>query len=46
MAAAAIGGLLLNVFVALFFVPVLYTWLASREVPAHPSASGTASTTP
>jgi multidrug efflux pump subunit AcrB len=34
MAAAAIGGLLLNVFVALFLVPVLYTWLSRREVPA------------
>jgi HAE1 family hydrophobic/amphiphilic exporter-1 len=30
MAAAAIGGLLLNVFVALFLVPVLYTILAAR----------------
>lgn len=36
MAAAAIGGLLLNVFVALFFVPVLYTWLAPRAVAATP----------
>ncbi len=31
MAAAAIGGLLLNVFVALFLVPVLYTWMAGRS---------------
>lgn len=31
MAAAAIGGLLLNVFVALFLVPVLYTWLSPRD---------------
>lgn len=31
MAAAAIGGLLLNVFVALFLVPVFYTWMARRE---------------
>lgn len=30
MAAAAIGGLLFNVFVALFLVPVLYTWMAPR----------------
>ncbi len=37
MAAAAIGGLLLNVFVALFLVPVLYTWMASRSSrPAAP----------
>ena len=34
MAAAAIGGLLLNVFVALFLVPVLYTFVASRKVSA------------
>ena len=34
MAAAAIGGLLLNVFVALFLVPVLYTWLAPRAAAA------------
>ncbi|MBR9991027.1 MAG: efflux RND transporter permease subunit, partial [Gemmatimonadetes bacterium] len=36
MAAAAIGGLLLNIFVALFLVPVFYTWMARREeaVPA------------
>jgi len=32
MAAAAIGGLLLNVFVALFSVPVLHTWMTRREV--------------
>ena len=36
MAPPAIGGLLLNVFVALFFVPVLYTWLAPRAVAATP----------
>jgi hydrophobic/amphiphilic exporter-1 (mainly G- bacteria), HAE1 family len=30
MAAAAIGGLLLNAFVALLLVPVLYTWMAGR----------------
>jgi multidrug efflux pump subunit AcrB len=34
MAAAAIGGLLLNVFVTLFLVPVLYTGLSRREVRA------------
>ncbi|MBS0043810.1 efflux RND transporter permease subunit [Shewanella sp. M16] len=34
MAAAAIGGLLLNVFVALFLVPVLYTFMASTPEPA------------
>ena len=34
MAAAAIGGLLLNVFVALFLVPVLYTFMASTREPA------------
>lgn len=33
MAAAAIGGLLLNVFVALFLVPVLYTFMASKPQP-------------
>lgn len=33
MAAAAIGGLLLNVFVALFLVPVLYTFMASTPEP-------------
>lgn len=38
MAAAAIGGLLLNVFVALFFVPVLYTFMASRKVAKRPEA--------
>ena len=32
MAAAAIGGLLLNAFVALFLVPVLYTWMARKEI--------------
>jgi multidrug efflux pump subunit AcrB len=31
MAAAAIGGLLFNVFVALFLVPVVYTWMAGRS---------------
>lgn len=34
MAAAAIGGLLFNVFVALLLVPVLCTWMAGREVRA------------
>jgi len=38
MAAAAIGGLLLNVFVALFLVPVLYTFLASRKSSSVPEA--------
>ncbi|BDV01881.1 cation transporter [Thermodesulfomicrobium sp. WS] len=38
MAAAAIGGLLLNVFVALFLVPVLYTFLASRQSSSVPEA--------
>ncbi|MBE0541619.1 MAG: efflux RND transporter permease subunit [Verrucomicrobia bacterium] len=32
MAAAAIGGLLLNAFVALLLVPVLYTWMARKEI--------------
>ena len=36
MAAAAIGGLLLNVFVALFLVPVLYTWLTPRNARTQP----------
>lgn len=40
MAAAAIGGLLLNVFVALFLVPVLYTWMARREKAAAQVAAG------
>ena len=37
MAAAAIGGLLFNVFVALFLVPVVYTWMAGRS--ASPAAT-------
>jgi len=39
MAAAAIGGLLLNVFVALFLVPVFYTWLARRDAVKGPTDS-------
>jgi len=39
MAAAAIGGLLLNVFVALFLVPVLYTWLTPRDAVAPSTVS-------
>ncbi|MBP6808732.1 MAG: efflux RND transporter permease subunit, partial [Chromatiaceae bacterium] len=31
MAAAAIGGLLMNVLVALLLVPVFYTWLTPRR---------------
>ena len=35
MAAAAIGGLLFNVAVALLLVPTLYTWFARHERPAR-----------
>lgn len=38
MAAAAIGGLLLNVFVALFLVPVLYTFMSPGKVSASTEA--------
>lgn len=38
MAAAAIGGLIVEVFVALFLVPVLYTWFARRDT-AIPDSS-------
>jgi multidrug efflux pump subunit AcrB len=36
MAAAAIGGLLLNAMVALLLVPVFYTWLAGRGGTGSP----------
>jgi HAE1 family hydrophobic/amphiphilic exporter-1 len=39
MAAAAIGGLLMNVLVALLLVPVLYTWLRPRDLPPPVAAS-------
>lgn len=38
MAAAAIGGLTLEVLAALFLVPVFYTWLAARGADGTPSA--------
>ncbi len=34
MAAAAIGGLAVELLVALFLVPVLYTWISRKNMPA------------